>query len=583
MSSVDDIVLLLALFSFVLLFFIVFQQLATQKLKSKIAQQEKDLREKEEIIQKTSLKTTKKDITPNYPATKNSLYFIKKIESLESALALQKKRVLETKAIAQEANRVKSEFLSNIRHEIRTPMNSIMVFSDLLAQETMDEKLKSYTKNISVASHKLLELLDDIIELSSVEGGAFEIEESPVDIRKLLNDVIQKVEDDAKKKALSLTVYVSDQVPDTLLLDKEKVEDILTNLIENAIKFTDKGFVKIELEVNQKNILKNAVNLKFTIQDSGVGIEDKYLERLFEIFEKPDSDDEKIRGAGLGLSINKKLAQAMHGDISVRSKLHEGSTFVFTLQNVEVALANANTKEFNENMIDFSLIKTQHNKVVVIDKDEESSVVLREAFAKTPIEVYVFQEPRDAIAFLHKESVDVIYIDIGMLTEDDNAVAKILMKISSATIVTLTSHRIKDVVFAHGIKIAGHLMRPISFAELFKTTLKAVSFTEKNESKDVSVIVKENDNEISNLQKEAFLKDVDDSLEKLYSEAYKTNDLESIEAFANALYTTAKKHNLSSFEDFGKTLIQKIELFDIDAMHSMMQEYSEKIKLLKNS
>jgi hypothetical protein len=149
--------------------------------------------------------------------------------------------------------------------------------------------------------------------------------------------------------------------------------------------------------------------------------------------------------------------------------------------------------------------------------------------------------------------------------------------------VTLTSHRIKDVVFAHGIKIAGHLMRPISFAELFKTTLKAVSFTEKNESKDVSVIVKENDNEISNLQKEAFLKDVDDSLEKLYSEAYKTNDLESIEAFANALYTTAKKHNLSSFEDFGKTLIQKIELFDIDAMHSMMQEYSEKIKLLKNS
>jgi len=580
MSSEGDLLVVLTLLSFALLLFILAQQFSKQKLKQQISKLKKDL--EYAVAKKEPSKEKKSKKEAPLPST-HSLQYIKKIEALESELRLQKKRVLETKAIAQEANRIKSEFLSNVRHEIRTPMNSIMVFADLLAQETMDEKLKSYTKNIAVSGQQLLSLVDDIIELSSVEGGIFDIEETPVDIRDLVQTIVDKQKAKALKKGLSVSIEIDERVPDTLLLDKEKVEEILTNLIENAIKFTDKGFVKIEVDVNQKNILKNAVNISFRVEDSGIGIEEKYLDRIFEIFEKPDSDDEKIRGAGLGLSINQKLARAMNGNIAVRSKPNAGSLFTFTLQNVEIALANANTKEFNDQMIDFSLIKTKHQKVIVIDKDEESRDILREAFLKTPVKVVMFQGSREAIAFLQKEPVDVLFIDIDILTEDDNAVAKILMKISSASIVTLTSHRLKDVVFAHGIRIAGHLMRPIALPELFKVTLKAVSESEKVDKKKEHIEEEQvSFEQINKAQKEAFLEAAKGKLSALYEEAYRTNDLKSIEKFAHALYTLAKEHHIDAFAEFAQTLLQKIELFDIDAMHSMMKEYKEKLNILKN-
>ena len=577
MISENDILLVLALLSFVLLVYILIQELSKQKLKQKIFKLEHNLKD---ALQKEKIETSSTKPLQQNP---NTLEYIKKIEALEAELYLQKKRVLETKAIAQEANRVKSEFLSNIRHEIRTPMNSIMVFTDLLSQESLDAKLQSYVKNIAVSGKKLLSLLDNIIELSSVEGGTFDIEETPVDIRELIDTIVTSKRAQAEKKGLQVIVEISDRVPDTLLLDKEKVEEILINLIDNAIKFTDKGFVKITLDVDKKNILKNVVNLTFSIKDSGVGIEEQYLERIFEIFEKPDSDDEKIRGAGLGLSINRKLARAMHGDIRVTSKVDEGSTFEFVLQNVEVALASANTSEFDEQIIDFSLIKTRYNQIVVIDSDEESCNTIREAFANTAIKVVVFEDPRKAIHFLRNESVDVIFIDVNILTDDDNAVAKILIKVSAAAIVTITSSRLKHIDFISDLKLVGHIMRPISVAELFKTTLKAVSFKEPLSMKKETTKQKQDlCMHLDTQQKEKFLFAIENHLETLYEEAYKTNDLESIRVFATALYETAKEHKVYEFEEFANILLEKIELFDIDAMHSMMQVYKEKITILKN-
>jgi len=519
------------------------------------------------------------------PKSQSSLHLeqIKKIEALEEELALQKRRVLETKAIAQEANRVKSEFLANIRHEIRTPMNSIMVFADLLAQESLDERLHSYTKNIVTSGQKLLSLLDNIIELSSVENGIFEIEESAVDIRALVKEIVEKLEESATKKGLVLNVNFSKDLPDTLLIDKEKVEEILQNLLENAIRFTDKGFVKIELDILKKNPLKNSVDFYISVSDSGIGIERKYLEKIFEIFEKPESDDEKIRGAGLGLSINRKLARAMKGDIEVQSKPGVGSTFTLILHEVEVALANSNTQESQNSMIDFSLIKAKHNKILLIDSDEESKKTLQNAFANTQFNIFSFENSRDAVACLQKEQVDVIFIDIKILTEDEHAVSKILMKLSNASIVTITSQRLKNVEFIEGVRIAGHLMRPISLAELFKITLQAINYVARGErKKELNHDLKEALLQNSHIDREHFLEEEATIVNELYHHAYKTNDLKSIEKFAHTLLTTATKHHIKFFIDFANKLLQKIELFDIDAIHSMMKEYQQKRDLLKS-
>ena len=575
MSDENNIVLLLSLLVFTLIIFMLAQQISKQKLKQQI-------RRLENLIQDFQTQLQNKTAKTSSPSHLN-LEYIKKIEELEEELKLQKRRLLETKAIAQEANRVKSQFLSNIRHEIRTPMNSIMVFADLLAQETLDEKLKSYTKNISVSGQKLLSLLDDIIELSSVEKGTYEIEETPVDIRECLAEITKKEEKKAKKKGLDFDVLVAENIPDVLLIDRPKVEEIIQNLIENAIRFTDKGFIKISLQIDGKNILKNTVNLCFTVEDSGIGIEKQDLEKIFEIFETADINDKKIRGAGLGLSLNKKLAQAMNGDIQVFSEIKKGSKFVFTLQDVEVALGSFNREEINSMMIDFSRIESKYKKIVVIETDSISKSTIQEAFLDSSIKVYTFEQPREAIAMLKKEPVDIIFVDIGILTEDESAVAKILTKISDAAIVSITSKRIKDIDLIHGIRLAGHLMRPIHLAELFKVTLKAMSFTHKFALKkelyeSTKEILQEN-----NLQnRQAFLVFAKQELDALYTDAYKTNDLKLIEIFAKKLYEGAMKYDIKTFIDFSDTLLQKIELFDIDAIHSMMKEYKEKLYILKS-
>ncbi|HFB54211.1 MAG TPA: hypothetical protein ENJ67_05695, partial [Sulfurimonas autotrophica] len=211
---------------------------------------------------------------------------IKKIESLEAEIKRQKKRVKDAKAIAQEAHKVKSEFLSNIRHEIRTPMNSIIVFAEMLVQESTAPKLQNYAKNIYNAGKKLLEMIDDIIDLSKVETGTFTLEEKPVDIKKLIENIVKFQRDEAMRKGLEFTLDIDDELPDSLMLDESKIEDIFTNLIENAIKFTDRGFVHVKLVENGKDIVKNSINISLVVEDSGVGINEEDKEKIFEIFEK---------------------------------------------------------------------------------------------------------------------------------------------------------------------------------------------------------------------------------------------------------------------------------------------------------
>ena len=554
---------------------VIFQQFSKNRLQNQIEALEEELEE-------LSITKEKQDLQSRYMRTNTNLDYIKKIESLEKALQEEKKRVNDVKIIAQEANKVKSEFLTNVRHEIRTPMNSIMVFADLLLQELHDTKLKSYAKNIISSGEQLLHLLDDIIELSSVEGGAFKIKECATDVKLLLSSIIKKQQPYLQKKDVQIQLFIDENIPDTVLIDKEKVEEILQNLIENAVRYTEKGSITVSLCITGENILKNAVNLSFRIKDTGKGIDEKHLHKIFEIFEKPSfSSDELDQGAGLGLSINKKMAKAMQGDILVKSKLGEGSVFTFILNDVEVVLPSKNMQNIQEDDIDFSLLLTQYNRFVVVDMDNSSIEVIKNAFSNTAIEILSYSNTRDVLALLQKEKVDIIFIDVDILTSDDNAVAKILAKISDATIVTLTSHRLKGIEFFEDLSLAGHLMKPVLLSELFKVTLQALNY-EKEENlfvKEVKTVTSKQSDPEDIL---SFLNDLKKSVDPLYIEANMTNDLASIEIFAKALQECSKKHHIDEMQQFSEMLLEKITLFDIDVIHSMMKEYQEKIENLKN-
>jgi len=554
---------------------IILQQISKNRLEKQIDSLEEEL---DELINKQEVL----EIKSRAGKSNTNLDFIKKIESLEKALQREKKRVNDVKLIAQEANQVKAGFLANVRHEIRTPMNSIMVFADLLSQEIRDKKLKSYAKNIISSSEQLLNLLDDIIELSNVEGGAFEIQEKPTDVKALLSSIVKKEEKYAHKKALDIFYSIDENVPDLLILDKEKVEEILNNIIENAVRYTENGNVEISLSISGNNILKNAVNLLFTVKDTGRGIDKDHLRKIFEIFEKPNFSNELDQGVGLGLAINKKMAKAMHGDINVKSQRGQGSIFTFILRDVEVVLPSQNAQE---NDVDFSLIHAKHNKFVVLDIDSNSSELIENAFEMTPIRIYAYKNTRDVISLLQKEQVDIIFIDVDILTSDENAVAKILAKISNAAIVSLTSHRLKDVEFFEGVHLVGHLKKPISLVELFKVTLRVFNDDEVSKVEEIDQIKEKrtvSDFTYDTQDIVAFLGDISKEIAPLYGEADMTNDLASIEKFAKALKTCSQKHNIEEMKDFAENLLEKISLFDIDMINSMMQEYQEKIESLKN-
>jgi len=507
---------------------------------------------------------------------------IKKIESLEAEIKRQKKRVKDAKAIAQEAHKVKSEFLSNIRHEIRTPMNSIIVFAEMLVQESTAPKLQNYAKNIYNAGKKLLEMIDDIIELSKVETGTFTLEEKPVDIKKLIENIVKFQRDEAMRKGLEFTLDIDDELPDSLMLDESKIEDIFTNLIENAIKFTDRGFVHVKLVENGKDIVKNSINISLIVEDSGAGIQEEEKEKIFEIFEK-SGENQKASGMGLGLSINKRMATQMGGDIFLESKVGKGSKFVFSLGGVEVVLPSAESNDFNADMIDFSLVKPDGGTIMVVDADADVRNLIRDSFFESALKVLSFDNPRDAIDTLKSTKVDMILIDIDILTSDDNAVSKILKGISDAPVVTLTDKRIKDIdLRTSAAKIAGHLKKPLLKSELFKVSLQVLNATKESAHK----LISEDETTFENLDKaqvERFFTLASSKLNELYTQASSTNDLDTIQKFAQELLRVSLECNIEELGEFANKLIEKINLFEIDSINTMLQEYRRKISQLKNS
>ena len=203
------------------------------------------------------------------------------------------------------------------------------------------------------------------------------------------------------------------------MIDPLRVGEILNNLLSNAIKFTHNGFVKVIVSIDNVDETNNVVDLSISIEDSGIGIAYKNQNKIFEIFEtKENCDDIEYQGTGLGLSINRKLSKIMNGSLSVKSKISVGSTFTLTIKNVEIVLFNSK-EGIDETSIDFSLIKPQGATILVICDSELDRDLTKESFKDTKTTVLAFNNARSAIEILKKQKVDLILIDVNMLSNDE--------------------------------------------------------------------------------------------------------------------------------------------------------------------
>ncbi|MFO7829506.1 MAG: response regulator, partial [Bacteroidales bacterium] len=337
-----------------------------------------------------------------------------KIRSLEKDISYRIKmeeELRKAKQRADAASKSKSEFIASMSHEIRTPMNSILGFADVLEQELTDPVLVDYAKTIHTSGKTLLSLINDILDFSKIEAGKIELKFEAVSIRSLIHDITEIFRFSTQEKNLDIYAEIQDDLPDYLMLDELRIKQMLINLVSNAIKFTEKGYVKIKAHANI--LSENIAELIISVEDTGIGIAPEQQEKVFKVFEQMEGqDNKKYGGTGLGLAITSKLAAAMNGKIQLDSKVGKGSKFTILLNEVKV------TEETEEReSIVFSrkeVIHFKKSKVLIVDDIESNRQIIKLKLKKYNFDIYEAKSGKDALDVLNKVTPDLIFIDLHM-------------------------------------------------------------------------------------------------------------------------------------------------------------------------
>ncbi len=362
---------------------------------------------------------------------------------------------------AQEADRLKSSFLANMSHEIRTPMNGIIGFSELFVQPNLsNEERSKYAKVVINSSKQLLSIVNDILDISKIEAGVVELNYESVNINKLLNEIYIFYK--AKDSNLELhCVKGLGNHASVIEIDKTKLNQVLTNLLSNAFKFTDKGSIEFGYE-----LINN--NLQFYVKDTGVGIEEALQEKIFDRFIQANQDlNKKLQGTGLGLAISKKFVELFGGTIWLTSS-SEGSTIYFTIPYLK-SKARLITSVIEEQK-PIIQVKNQELIILVAEDEEYNRMYINELFSKTNFKIIEAENGKKAIELAQKNpEIDMVLMDIKMPIMDGNEAMKtIKMEKPNLPIIALSAFAMEsDKKEALGKGFDDYLTKPIDKKLLF--------------------------------------------------------------------------------------------------------------------
>ena len=327
------------------------------------------------------------------------------------------------KELAEQKTKVKERFLANMSHEIRTPMNSILGLSNLMEKVgTLNPKQMDYMKTIKLNSKNLLNIINDILDLSKIEEGKLEIENVSFDVKELVNNVSKSLYLVAHKKKINLISKIDQAIPTMLLGDSTRLNQVLLNLTNNAIKFTHSGEVQVNLKLIEKDTQQ--VRLKFEIKDTGIGIESDKIESIFDPFSQEKSSTTRLYGGtGLGLSISNQIIQAFDSEIHVESEPNVGSTFYFEL-TFQISQTNTIKNNFE---IPLTTTELVGNYRILLVEDNPFNQMVAEDTLKDwhgDLQIDIAENGVIALEKLQKNSYDLVLMDIQMPEMDGHEATK---------------------------------------------------------------------------------------------------------------------------------------------------------------
>ena len=313
---------------------------------------------------------------------------------------------------AEKANHAKSEFLSSMSHELRTPLNAIVCFSELLeSKEGLDSESKDFAKDIVSASHNLLDLVNGVLDISKIEAGKMELINKEYNSQELFNSLSTMVIPRIGDKPIDFKTVIASDIPPVLKGDTGKLKQIILNLLTNAVKYTDKGFIKYRVECIN-DFKNNQTKLIITVTDTGRGIKKEDIDRLFKKFERLEEDrNTSIEGTGLGLAITEGLAELMGGKITVISDYGKGSTFKFV---VIQDIVNVEVKEEKSNITSSDYNTFEGKNALIVDDSKLNLKVAENVLKNFLVTTESVTSGLECLSCVNSKKYDIIFMDIMM-------------------------------------------------------------------------------------------------------------------------------------------------------------------------